>query len=104
MSIVTGTAPDVQRLNWSIHGAALLVVAAGWLAIAATHPDRPGLSGLGDGLLVFLTAALALGYAVLSSVALLVLRNIRHGALIVHGASVAACGLALATLFAFASS
>ena len=100
MSIVTGAATDVQGLNWRIHRTALLVVAAGWLAIAATHPQHDGLSGLGDGLLVFLTAALALGYAVVSSVALLVLRTTRHGALIVHGASIAAGVLAVGAMFA----
>lgn len=73
-----------------------------WLGIFWTHPDRAGLTGFGDGLLVFLSGAIALGYAVVSSIAMLVLQRTPRAAWIVHGGSVAVWAVALGALFAIA--
>jgi hypothetical protein len=90
----------IEKRNLWIHGAVVLAIAVGWLAILETHPDRDGFQGLSDGLLVFITAGLAFVYVVASSLAIVLLRNMRFGAIVVHGTCVVALGMASRLLFA----
>jgi hypothetical protein len=90
---------SVASQNWNVHAGALAVVGLAWLAIFWTHPDRQGLNGLGDGLLVFVSGAIALGYAVLSSVAMLLLQRRPRAAWMVHGGTVVVTMGTLAALF-----
>lgn len=76
------------------------MVGFAWLGILWTHPDRSGLAGFGDGLLVVLTGAIALGYAVVSSIAMLLLQRTPRAAWIVHGGSIAASAVAVGAMFA----
>ena len=90
---------SAARENWNVHAGALAVVGLAWLAILWTHPDRQGLTGFGDGLLVFLSGAIALGYAVLSSVAMLLIQRRRRAAWMVHGGTVVVTAGTLAAMF-----
>lgn len=97
-AVVTGS--PIARSNWNVHAGAIALVGFAWLGVFWTHPDRAGLNGLGDGLLVFLTGALALGYAVISSIALLVVQKTPRAAWIVHGGTLGVTAVAVAALFA----
>lgn len=78
----------MARANWGVHVGAMCVVVSAVLAVSWTHPSREGMRGLNDGILVFLALVLGLGYAALSSLAVLVLRKTPRAAWFVHGGSV----------------
>lgn len=100
MEVVTKSPASVARSNWNVHAGAIAMVGFAWLGIFWTHPERSGLAGFGDGLLVFLSGAIALGYTVVSSIAMLVLQRTPRAAWIVHAGSLGACAVAIGAMFA----
>ena len=89
------------KRNWTIHSIATALVAAGWIAIVVAHPDRDGLAGLGNAIVVAITGMLALVYTLATSLGVFLVRDRRWGAVMVHGSAligiVGAFGLMLAT-------
>jgi hypothetical protein len=97
-----GTAGDlVARTNGRVHGIVILILAITWLGFATLSPQREGLAGLGDGIILFLSGGAALAYAVISTIALALLARRRHAALLVHLSTLLVILGALATTVAF---